>query len=257
MDVIVIAGGTAGIDDLLHDAAKGGYKALIDIGGKPMVQWGLDALSGSSNIDHVVIVGLPEKTRLECEHPLTMLAGHGGIINNIKAGAKELLKIHPDPDAKVLALSADVPAITPEIVDWLVREVKKTDHDIYYSLIEKDVMETRFPGSKRSFIQLKDFEVCGGDFNAARLSVAAGDHPFIDELTKARKNPIKQAYMIGFGTLFLLLLRQLTLNNAISRICKRIKLTGRAILNPNAEVGMDVDKPFQLEIVRKELTGRQ
>ena len=256
MDVIVLAGGTAGIDDLLHDAAKGGHKALIDIGGKPMVQWGLDALSGSSNIDHVVIVGLPEKTRFESEHPLTMIADHSGILKNIKAGANALLKIHPDPDAKILILSADVPAITPEIVDWLVTEVKKTDHDIYYSLIKKDVMETRFPGSKRSFIHLKDFDVCGGDLNAARLGAAAGDHPFIDELSEARKNPIKQAYMIGFGTVLLLLLRQLTLKNAITRICKRIKLTGRAIRNPYAEIGMDVDKPFQLDIMRRELTGR-
>jgi molybdopterin-guanine dinucleotide biosynthesis protein A len=256
MDAIVLAGGTAGIDDLLYDAAKGGYKTLIDIGGKSMVQWVLDALSGSSNIDQVVLVGLPEETRIECKHPLRMIADHGGIMNNIKAGAKELLKIHPDPEAKVLALSADVPAITPEIVDWLVCEVKKTDHDIYYSLIEKDVMETRFPDSKRSFVHLKNLVVCGGDCNAVRLGAAAADHPFIDELSKARKNPIKQAYMIGFGTVFLLLLRQLTLENAIARVCKRLNLTGRAVLNPYAEVGMDVDKPFQLEIMRKELTGR-
>ncbi|MCJ7623986.1 MAG: nucleotidyltransferase family protein [Anaerolineaceae bacterium] len=256
MDVIVLAGGTTGIDDLLYDAAKGGYKALIDIGGKPMLQWGLDALSGSSKIGHVVIVGLPEKTNLECKHPLTMIADHGGIVNNIKAGAKELLKIHPDPEAKVLALSADVPAITPEIVDWLINEVEKTDHDIYYSIIKKDVMEARFPGSKRSFIHLKDIDVCGGDFNAARLGIAAGGHAFIDELSKQRKNVIKQAYMVGFGTVFLLLMRQLTLENAIARVCKQLDLTGRAILNPYAEVGMDVDKPFQLDIMRKELTGQ-
>jgi hypothetical protein len=31
---------------------------------------------------------------------------------------------------------------------------------------------------------------------------------------------------------------------------------GRAILCPYAEMGMDVDKPFQLEIMREDLAGR-
>ncbi len=36
----------------------------------------------------------------------------------------------------------------------------------------------------------------------------------------------------------------------------RLNITGKAILCPYAEVGMDVDKLFQLEIMREDLKNR-
>ncbi len=59
--------------------------------------------------------------------------------------------------------------------------------------------------------------------------------------------------MIGLGTLLLILLRQLTLDQAVKRVCKRLGITGRAVRVPFAEIGMDVDKPFQFEMVQADL----
>lgn len=64
---------------------------------------------------------------------------------------------------------------------------------------------------------------------------------------------MKQAALIGYDTLLLLLLRQVTLENAVKRVTHRVGLTGRAIQCPYAEVGMDVDKPHQLEMMRSDL----
>ncbi|MDP2976442.1 MAG: hypothetical protein Q8N45_09575, partial [Anaerolineales bacterium] len=36
-------------------------------------------------------------------------------------------------------------------------------------------------------------------------------------------------------------------------VAKRLKITGRGILCPYAEVGMDIDKPHQLEMLRADL----
>jgi hypothetical protein len=62
--------------------------------------------------------------------------------------------------------------------------------------------------------------------------------------------------LIGFDTLFLLLFRMVTLDEAAQKVTKRLNIKGRAIVCPYAEVGMDVDKPFQLEILRKDLARR-
>jgi hypothetical protein len=51
-----------------------------------------------------------------------------------------------------------------------------------------------------------------------------------------------------------LLLRQLSLKDAEAAVCKRLGVKGKAVLCPYPEVGMDVDKPAQLEIVRDTLT---
>ncbi|HEX7541671.1 MAG TPA: hypothetical protein VF352_06025, partial [Anaerolineales bacterium] len=63
----------------------------------------------------------------------------------------------------------------------------------------------------------------------------------------------KQAALIGFDTAFLLLTGKLTLEKAETKVMTRMNITGKAIVCPYAEVGMDVDKPHQLEIMRADL----
>ena len=48
MDAIVIAGGIPQPQDPLYTYSHGDSKALIDIAGKPMVQWVLDVLGMQS-----------------------------------------------------------------------------------------------------------------------------------------------------------------------------------------------------------------
>jgi hypothetical protein len=101
-------------------------------------------------------------------------------------------------------------------------------------------------------------EVCGGDMNVARIKlvVSEDESGLWEKISNARKSPLKQAALIGFDTLFLLLFRKLTLEMAVEKIMKKLEITGEAILCPYAEIGMDVDKPHQLEIMRKDLKKR-
>jgi hypothetical protein len=101
-------------------------------------------------------------------------------------------------------------------------------------------------------------DVCGGDMNVARakLVVTEDENGLWEKISNARKSPIKQAALIGFDTLFLLLFRQLTLEKAVEKITNKLDITGQAIVCPYAEVGMDIDKPHQLEIIRKDIKKR-
>jgi hypothetical protein len=78
-----------------------------------------------------------------------------------------------------------------------------------------------------------------------------------ESLIGSRKSPLKQASLIGFGTLFALFTRRLTLEDAVKRVCDRIGIQGRAIVWPYAEPCMDVDKPNQLELMREDLARQQ
>jgi hypothetical protein len=116
-------------------------------------------------------------------------------------------------------------------------------------------MEDRYPGSKRSYVHLKDVEVCGGDMNVIRSNLVEGNDELWDQIVDARKNALKQAALIGYDTLLMLLLRLITLEGAARKVSKRIKLHGRALVCPYAEVAMDVDKPHQYELMLKDLAG--
>ena len=117
-------------------------------------------------------------------------------------------------------------------------------------------MEARFPGSNRSYVRLKDYELCGGDMNVFRASLVTTRTELWERIIEARKNALRQAALIGYGTLLLLLLRRLTLEAGIKRASKSLGIRGRALVCPYAEIGMDVDKPYQLEILAADLGRR-
>lgn len=255
MDALITAGGIPEPGDPLYAYTQGQPKAMLDIGGKPMVQWVLDALDSSQYIQNIVIVGLGPEADLKSGKSITYLANQGGMVANLKAGMLKLREVNPEVN-KLLVVSSDIPAITPEMVDWLVGQVQESDDDVYYCVVPKEVMEKRFPGSNRSFTHLRDMEVCGGDMNALDARLVEQDSEIWDKLTEARKNVVKQAALIGFSTLLLLLVRQATINSTVKRVSKKLGIKGRAIVSPYAEIGMDIDKPHQLELVSADIQSR-
>ena len=255
MDAIVTAGGIPQPGEPLYEYTQGICKALLDIAGKPMIQWVLDALNGSQAVERIVVIGLPEDSGIGNGKIAAFLPNQGGMVDNIRAGVVKVLELNPQAN-HVLLVSSDIPAITSEMVDWIVKTTMQTDEDVYYSVVERRVMEKRFPASKRSYTRLKDVEVCGGDMNMIRSSLITANSELWERIISARKNVFKQAALIGFDTLILLLLRRITLDSGVKMVTQRLKVTGRAIVCPYAEIGMDIDKPHQLEMIRADLARK-
>ena len=253
MDAVVTAGGIPLPEDPLYSDTLGHSKAMLDIAGKPMIQWVLDALSASDRIENIIILGMNEKNGLVTSKPTWYLPNEGRMLANIVAGFQKATELNPQTEY-VLIVSSDIPALTGEMVDWLVEQIETAPADIYYGVVPRAVMEKRFPNSRRTWTHLKDMEVCGADINAAHVSMATEHLEMWEELIGRRKSPLKQAAAIGFGILFLTILRQLTLDDLVRRVSERIGIRARAIIWPWAEAGMDVDKPHQLEIMRADLT---
>jgi GTP:adenosylcobinamide-phosphate guanylyltransferase len=252
MDAVVTAGGVPQPDELLYPFTQGKPKALLDICGKPMVQWVLDALSAAQRVETVVLIGLTEETPLACSKPMMYIPNKESMIENILGGIKKIMEINPSA-TRALIVSSDIPGITPEIVDWEIETTLQYDVDLCYNVVKREVIEARYPDSKRTFSRLKDAEVCGGDMNVVRTSAASKNMDIWKKLIDSRKNPIKQASIIGLDTLLLVLLRRLTMDEMVKKVASRLQLTGRAIDCPYAEIAMDVDKPHQLEIMRADL----
>jgi hypothetical protein len=157
----------------------------------------------------------------------------------------------------VLVVSADIPTLKPEMVDWLVETCMETKDDLYYGVCTREVMEARFPGSKRTYTKLKGIELCGADINITHVRMAIEHLDMWESLIGTRKSPLKQAGIIGLGTLFRVVTRSITLDDLVETVCVRIGIKGRAIVWPHAEACMDVDKPHQLELVREDLEKMQ
>ncbi len=256
MDAIITAGGIPQPGDPLYTYSKGDSKALIDIAGKPMVQWILDALGDAKKVDNIIVIGLSPKSDLTCKKPLHYISNQGRMLANIVAGVNKSIELNKKTEY-VLIVSADIPTLKADMVDWLVKTAMQTRDDLYYGVCPREVMEARFPTSRRTYTKLKDVEVCGADINVIHVNQTTQHLDTWEELIGNRKSPLRQAAVIGLDIAFKYLTRQFTLQELVQRVSKRIGIKGRAIIWSQAESCMDVDKPHQLELMREDFARQQ
>jgi GTP:adenosylcobinamide-phosphate guanylyltransferase len=255
MNVLITAGGRPLPNEPLYAETQGGYKAMLDIAGKPMIGWVLEAVSASPQVEQIVIVGLPETSDVgHCPKLAAVIDDRGDLVSNVMAAGQEALRLSPNAK-QALLISSDVPAISTEGLEWLMQQMSGSEDDVFYTVVERSVMERRFPGAKRTYAHLKGLEVCGGDVFGFRLDLVQNPKPIWQKMVETRKNPLRQAALFGFDTMFLLMLRQLSLEEAEKMVGQRLGVRGRALLSPYAEMAMDVDKPHQLAILRNELSA--
>jgi len=250
MNAILLCGGEQQSGDPLYQITRGNLRAMMEVGGKPMFQWVLSALDHSVSIEHIVVVGLPPEISLDCSKSITVLEDQGSTRKNILAGTQEIMRLDALATHAILA-TAETPALRPEMVDWLVAQVQGLENDIDYTVIERTRMEALFPQAQKTYMHLKNMDVCGGDLHCFRLGFALQDHPLWDRLIAGGQSPLRQAALLGYDTLFILMLRQMDLHQAEQRVSKRLGIQGHAILSPFPELGLDVNKPVHLDVMRE------
>lgn len=252
MDCIVVAGGVPQEEDLLYEYTQGKPKALLEMNGPTMLERVVDALQSARQIEDVVVVGLGSDMGQTFKRPVHHLPGQGDLMANTISGIDWVLRHKPDTQA-VLVSSADIPLLTGEIVDAVIDICQPFDHGVYYSFITREIMEARFPGSRRTFTKLKGVEVAGGDLGVIHPDVVLDNREFWNALANARKHAWQIARKVGVTVLLKLLTRQLSIAD-IEQLAERItNKPAKVLLNPYAEIGMDGDKPHQIDILRAEL----
>jgi CTP:molybdopterin cytidylyltransferase MocA len=252
---VITAGRSPREDDPLADYTHGASKALIPIAGRPMISYVVDALAGSRYVDHMVVVALDPSAGVEYPVPVEFVPDAHDLLGNIESGIQFAQSRYPGLDG-ILLSSSDVPTVTTAIVDEFVEECLRTDHELYYSVVERRCMEARFPGSRRSYVHLREGDFAGGDILVIRPSLIVRRRELWEQLAAARKNALRQARVFGFWPLLRLIARRMSLAEAERRVCHTLGIHGRAVPFAHAEIGMDVDKPFQLEIVRADIGAR-
>jgi GTP:adenosylcobinamide-phosphate guanylyltransferase len=256
VDAVVLAGGTPQPGERLYPYTLGQPKALLEIGGRPMLHWILEALDQAVTVRRIAVSGLSSPAApVGASKPLIFTPDRGSLMGNAQGGAAELAKSGPLTPL-LLLVSSDIPALTPPIVNWIVTTSLETSHEAYYSLIPRDRMEARFPGSRRSYFYFKDGVFTGSDVNVVAASLVMHGHSKAPAIIEARKNIFRQAALIGFDVLIRFALRRLTVAEAVRIVSQRLQIQGRALICPYAEAGMDVDKPGQYELVKRDLESR-
>lgn len=243
-DAIILAGGTN--SKSLSTLNSQPYEALIEIAGRPMVSFVAEALAASSRVDRVFVIG-PATELAKCEFPptATILEGGRTILDTISIGIAAL-----GHQNRVLIATADIPLLTTAAVDDFLIQCSKVTADLYYPVVGKEVNKRHYPASKRTYARLRDGVFTGGNIFLVNPAIVPQCMKVAAKIIANRKNPWKLACIMGWLFLFRFIIGRLSLKAAESRVSEILGITGAVIQSTYPELGIDVDKESDLELVR-------
>ena len=151
----------------------------------------------------------------------------------------------------VLVTTADHALLSDSILDAFFRQSEIPDVDLTFGLVNRKVIEARFPESKRTYLRFSDGHYSGANLFLFRTSDSAKAAAFWRRVESERKRPWRIARAFGYSSLALFLTRRLDLDGAIKRVSKIIGTEVRAIRLEIAEAAVDVDKIEDLQLVRR------
>ena len=252
IDCIILAGGVPQEEDLLYEYTQGQPKALLDVAGKLLVQWVVDALDDAPSVRSIILVGLTREKGVTSPKISHYLPDQGSMLKNILAGLDQVMETNPATQ-QVLVSSADIPLITGAMVETFLAQCADPTVNIYHSIVRREKMEQRFPDSRRSYVHFSDGDFAAGDIHVVAPYIGHAHQDLWDDLLNNRKNALKQAMRLGPAFFAKLVARRLSLEEVERLALQKFGLNVRAMIVDYAEMGMDADKPFQLDICRQEL----
>jgi GTP:adenosylcobinamide-phosphate guanylyltransferase len=248
---VVLAGSRPGRDDF---AAQFGtdMKALIAIGGEPMVRRPVRALLGSKRVGRVIVLSqAPE--RIAAVIPKDPRLSVGPSLGTI---AETMLKLCGDPEIRwpVLVTTADHALLDSATVDDFAR--RSGGADIAIGVVERDKLLQRLPNSERTWLKFS----CGA-YTGANLFALSSPRvrPAIELWRSVEQDRKKGWRLILAAGPFLLAgtaLRLLSIDTVLSRVGRKLGLTVIAVRLANPLAGVDVDKPVDHSLVEAILKGR-
>lgn len=249
VDALVLAGRRSGETDPLANVDGVVHKALLIAGGKPLIRRVVEALNRSAKISRIVILA-PADVR---EAIAAALAGIDGWTFGEPAGSPASSVTaaieNSETGRALLVTTCDHALLNAEMIRSFLAEASKGDAAA--ACVSKERYEERFPGSKRTFIRLKDLSFSGANLFWFAGARAKGLADFWRRLEAKRKNPAAMAREIGLGAALTYVTGQMTKARLEHIIARKTGVEARLVPLASPEAAIDVDKPEDLELVRR------
>lgn len=250
---LVLAGARAS-GDALSSAHGVSSKALIDIGGRPMLARVLDALCQSGCVrDAPFVSGLESDLRAAASGNLPSAPAR-----SVSGGpASSLLgAIEGGVPLPLLVTTCDHALLTPDMVRHFVSEATGNGADLSVGLASKATIQASYLETRRTYIPFGRAPMSGCNLFYVATPEALKVIGFWQQAEQDRKQPLKIVWRFGLVTALRLLIGRPNAQRAFELISRRLKARIGVVEMPFAEAAIDVDSEADLELVRNIVTKR-
>jgi GTP:adenosylcobinamide-phosphate guanylyltransferase len=231
MEAIVLAGGKE-------------KRALMNLGDKPLLSYVLEALLASNYIDKVFVVG--DNLPLPQSEKIVSLSEGKDFIDNLLRGIEQCRGEY------VLVSSADLPFLTPSVIDKFIEKALPMKADFAYPTVSKEVFERKAPEIDKTFVTLREGKFAGGNVVLLSREFVLKRRQVIEKAYEVRKSPLKIAFFLGFEFFLRFLLQQIGIPALplyqVERLMSRaLKGNIRSVLVDFPHLSADVDDEKDLK----------
>lgn len=252
----VVLAGDRGAHDPLTALSGAPCKALVPVGGTPMILRVLDALGHSSEVGSILLSG-PAQVQVAQEPRLKegITAGRWGwrpTEASPSASAYAALASLPQ-SAPVLVTTADHALLRAEVVDHFCAAARRTGGDLAVALVDHARVLAAFPDVGRTRLRFRGGAYCGCNLYAFLTPASRRAAQFWRQVEQDRKRPWRMVRKLGWLPLLAYLSGRLSLEETLGMLSKRLGLVICPLLLPFPEAAVDVDKPSDWALAERVL----
>jgi GTP:adenosylcobinamide-phosphate guanylyltransferase len=240
---LVLAGVRPGVDPLAEFAGVS-HKALIPIGGVPMLDRVVNALRVSDRVGRIAVsIDRPELVTTE---GVEILRSKASLSESVADALAQL-------GTPLFVTTADHALLEPEWVGYFLDHVP--DRTVSAALARDSVVMASTPGTKRTFLKMADGAFSGCNMFYFRDGEAVKAIEMWRSVEQLRKKPLKLLQKLGPRAVLNYAFGRLTLARAVAAIERLSGVSAGVVEMPFGRAAVDVDKPADLILVRQIVEG--
>jgi CTP:molybdopterin cytidylyltransferase MocA len=253
---LLLAGQRPGPDRLATHFGED-WKALVEIGGEPMLSRVAKTLLASPSVARIVVLA-QDPAALTARPATAWLADEPRIVftpsaASISASVAAVAGVTaPWP---VLVTTADHPLLTAQMVEDFIAGVG--DADLAVAMVGEDSLLAAYPDNVRTWLRFRDGGYSGANLFALTGPAARSALDLWAGVEQDRKKGWRLFAAFGPWLLVRALFRTLTLGEAFAAAGRRLGVAARAVVLSQPEAGIDVDKPSDHALASRILADRE
>jgi GTP:adenosylcobinamide-phosphate guanylyltransferase len=240
---LVLAGQRPGVDRLAAHFGRAA-KALIPVAGEPMLGRVLRALAAADGIARIIVLA-QDAPALLADSALGDIAADPRIVARVSgrtiSGSVRAAIADPAIGLPVLVTTADNVMLTPETIAEFLGAAGGSDVGV--AMVERTRLEAAVGPNRRTWLTFRDGAFTGANLFALTGPAAANALRFWERVEQDRKSVLRLAAHFGPVLLVQMLLRRLTLHQALAAAGRKLGASAAPVLLSDGRMGVDVDKP--------------
>lgn len=253
----LVLAGSRGPDDPMAIATGVQHKALIPVGGTPMLLRVIAALATTPEVAKIVVcieapelvTGLAGLDAARNRKPLETFLAAGSPSRSVSAA----LAHYGTP---LLVTTADHALLRPEWVSYFLQH-QPAGMDATVALARSEVVMAAAPDTQRTFLRFADGHYSGCNLFYFASPKAAALTALWVQVEALRKQPVQMLRLLGISYAFRYQLGWLRLTTALARLGTLAGGVHTAVVEmPFGRAAIDVDKMADLELVQRLLAAQ-